>query len=175
MKQQNNRKRRLKVRKSQPALSKGPRRKVRITRTVNVPRTAKQFSKLSAQAQDRWIRVTHAVSKMRADRVSLLEASREFGLDPRLVACRGKSALRKRRNGSTQRNEPTSYCAFSLFQRQMKKVGNAKSRYGIRSRPAFSESIGQVSKSISRRATLRTLRNFAASMSSTRAVNACRC
>lgn len=36
---------------------------------------------------------------MRADRVSLPEASREFGLDPRLVARLSKSALRKRRNG----------------------------------------------------------------------------
>jgi hypothetical protein len=36
---------------------------------------------------------------MRADRVSLQEASREFGLDPRVVARLGKSALRKRKNG----------------------------------------------------------------------------
>lgn len=36
---------------------------------------------------------------MRADRVSLREASREFGLDPRVVARFGKSALRKRKNG----------------------------------------------------------------------------
>ncbi|MGB6821175.1 MAG: hypothetical protein WBE21_03770 [Candidatus Acidiferrales bacterium] len=49
--------------------------------------------------QDMWVRVTHVVSKMRADRVSLPEASREFGLDPRVVARLGKSALRKRKNG----------------------------------------------------------------------------
>lgn len=36
---------------------------------------------------------------MRADRVSLREASREFGLDPHVVARLGKSALRKRKNG----------------------------------------------------------------------------
>lgn len=36
---------------------------------------------------------------MRADRVSLRVASREFGLDPRVVARLGKSALRKRKNG----------------------------------------------------------------------------
>lgn len=71
----------------------------RNTRGVVVPRTAKQFYALAPRSQDRWIRVTHAVSKMRADRVSLPEASREFGLDPRLVARLGKSALRKRRNG----------------------------------------------------------------------------
>lgn len=49
--------------------------------------------------QDTWVRVTHVVSKMRADRVSLREASREFGLDPRIVARLGKSALHKRKNG----------------------------------------------------------------------------
>ncbi len=36
---------------------------------------------------------------MRADRLSLRKASREFGLDPRAVARLGKSALRKRKNG----------------------------------------------------------------------------
>lgn len=36
---------------------------------------------------------------MRADHVSLREASREFGLDPRTVALLGKSALRKHKNG----------------------------------------------------------------------------
>lgn len=36
---------------------------------------------------------------MRSDRMSLREASREFGLDPRVVARLGKSGLRKRKNG----------------------------------------------------------------------------
>jgi len=44
-------------------------------------------------------RVTHTISRMRADRVSLREASREFGLDPRVVKRLGNSALRKRVNG----------------------------------------------------------------------------
>lgn len=44
---------------------------------------------------------------MRADRVSLRQASREFGLDPRAVARLGKSALRRRKNGQyvTKRND----------------------------------------------------------------------
>ncbi|MFZ0333036.1 MAG: hypothetical protein WAN10_16690 [Candidatus Acidiferrales bacterium] len=63
------------------------------------PHTAKQFFAMPKAFQDTWVRVTHVVSKMRADRVSLPEASREFGLDPRLVARLSKSALRKRRNG----------------------------------------------------------------------------
>lgn len=36
---------------------------------------------------------------MRADQMSLRKASREFGLDPRVVVRLGKSALRKRKNG----------------------------------------------------------------------------
>lgn len=71
----------------------------RSTRRVVVPRTAKQFYALAPRFQDRWIRVTHAVSKMRSDHVSLREAAREFGQDPRTVARLGKSALRKHKNG----------------------------------------------------------------------------
>ncbi len=63
------------------------------------PRTAKQFFAMPIDFQKTWTAVTHAISKMRADRVSLREASREFGLDPRAVARLGKSALRKRKNG----------------------------------------------------------------------------
>jgi hypothetical protein len=63
------------------------------------PRTAKQFFASSKAFQDTWTAVTHTISKMRADRMSLRKASGEFGLDPRLVARLGKSALRKRKNG----------------------------------------------------------------------------
>lgn len=66
---------------------------------ASIPRTAKQFFAEPKRFQDTWTAVTHVVSKMRADRVSLREASREFGLDPRVVARLGKSALRKRKNG----------------------------------------------------------------------------
>ena len=63
------------------------------------PRTAAQFFAKSERFQDRWTRVTHAISKMRADDVSLHQASREFGLDPRTVVRLGRPALRKRVNG----------------------------------------------------------------------------
>jgi hypothetical protein len=66
---------------------------------ADVPRTAKQFFALPEEEQDRWTRVTHAVSKMRADRVSLTKASQEYGLDRQTVARLAKSALRKQRNG----------------------------------------------------------------------------
>lgn len=63
------------------------------------PRTAEQYFARSKQAQDKWSRVTHVISKMRAEGVSLSEASREFGLDPRTVVRFGKPALKKRANG----------------------------------------------------------------------------
>jgi hypothetical protein len=66
---------------------------------VAVPRTAKQFFAKPKSFQDTWTAVTHAISKMRGDRMSLRQASGEFDLDPRLVARLGKSALRKRKNG----------------------------------------------------------------------------
>jgi hypothetical protein len=54
---------------------------------------------MSKQAQDEWTKVTHVVSKMRADGVPLRQASREFGLDPRAVVRLAGPALRKRTNG----------------------------------------------------------------------------
>ncbi len=66
---------------------------------LGMPRTAKQFFSKPQEFQETWTAVTHVISKMRADRLSLREASREFGLDPRVVARLGKSALRKRTNG----------------------------------------------------------------------------
>lgn len=66
---------------------------------IRIPRTAKQFFAQPKIFQETWTGVTHVISKMRADRVSLRQASHEFGLDPRAVARLGKSALRKRKNG----------------------------------------------------------------------------
>jgi hypothetical protein len=67
--------------------------------TPAVPRTVREYRAMPEQLQDRWIGVTNVVSKMRADQVSLTEASQEFGLDPREVVRLGGSALRKRTNG----------------------------------------------------------------------------
>lgn len=63
------------------------------------PRTLAQFLTKSARSQETWNRVTHVVSKMRSSNVSLSEASREYGLNPRTVLRLGKKALTKRANG----------------------------------------------------------------------------
>jgi hypothetical protein len=68
-------------------------------RRVVVPRTEKQFRALSDDAQELWTRVTHVVSKMRSDRVSLTKASQEFGIERQAVLRMAKSALRKQGNG----------------------------------------------------------------------------
>jgi hypothetical protein len=54
---------------------------------------------MSKQAQDEWNRVGHVISKMETDRVSLPQASREFGLAPGKVVKLAGSALRKCANG----------------------------------------------------------------------------
>jgi hypothetical protein len=63
------------------------------------PRTVNEFFALPERVQDKWTRITHVISKMRAEGVSLPEAAREFGLDPRTVVRLGKPALKKRANG----------------------------------------------------------------------------
>jgi hypothetical protein len=97
------RNRRIRVKRTKkPRQKNSPKispRKIRIKRRVFVPRTAKQFSALPRQTQDRWIRITQAITKMRSDRVSHREASREYDLDPSVLTRLGKSALRKRKNG----------------------------------------------------------------------------
>jgi hypothetical protein len=75
-------------------------RSIRPTRNKSIaPRTAEEFFAKPQAFQDRWTRATHVISKMRADGVSLRRASREFGLDPRVVVRLAGSALRKRANG----------------------------------------------------------------------------
>lgn len=66
------------------------------SRTI-APQTSKQFFARTEQFRDTWNRVTHVISRMRADGVSLKRASREFGLSTSTVIRLAKSALRKRK------------------------------------------------------------------------------
>lgn len=58
-----------------------------------------EFFALSLRSQDRWTRMTHVITKMRTDDVSLQQAAREYGLDPRTVVRLSGPALQKRPNG----------------------------------------------------------------------------
>jgi hypothetical protein len=63
------------------------------------PQTIRQYFAMSKVAQDEWNRVTHVVTRMREEDVSLAEASREYGLNPRTVVPLGKPALTKGAGG----------------------------------------------------------------------------
>lgn len=82
-------------RRKKQSKTRSNQRRIRII----APRTAKQFFAKPKFFQDKWTGVTHVISKMRADGMSLRKTSHEFGLDPGVVTRLAKSALRKRKNG----------------------------------------------------------------------------
>jgi len=60
------------------------------------PRTADEFYAMSSASRDRWVRLTHAVTAMRDEKLSRAEAAKKYRVDPRRIP---RSALRKRPNG----------------------------------------------------------------------------
>lgn len=74
------------------------RRKIRAHRET-APTTARQYYSRSSKFQETWDLVAHTISKMRSERVSLPKASKEMGIDPKVVLRLGRSALKKQRNG----------------------------------------------------------------------------
>jgi hypothetical protein len=78
--------------------NRGVRRKVKFRRE-RLPTTARQYFSRSRKFQEDWDSVAHVISKMRAERVSLRRASKEFGIHPDIVLKLGRSALRKQRKG----------------------------------------------------------------------------
>jgi len=58
-----------------------------------------RFFNQSKRSQDTWNRVVQAISRMRADHVSLFQAAHEFGVSPNEVVRLGGSALRKTPKG----------------------------------------------------------------------------
>ena len=62
-------------------------------------RTAKQYFAQTEAEQETWNRSIHVAAKMRSEKISLAKASREFGLNPKVVLARVGSALRKTKSG----------------------------------------------------------------------------
>ena len=60
---------------------------------------SKSFVALPEKLQDQWVRSLSAVSKMKAEDVSLPQTAREFGLSPGTLRRLGAPALRKDKNG----------------------------------------------------------------------------
>src|SRR3954468_23310578 len=73
--------------------------KIRKRRVSRGPQNAKEYYGKSKRFRDTWNRVTHVISRMRADHISLRSASKEFGLSPETVKRWGGPALQKRTNG----------------------------------------------------------------------------
>jgi hypothetical protein len=63
------------------------------------PRTEAQYSAKPEKFKETWDRVLAVISKMRREKVSLTQASREVGIGPRTVTKWGSSALRRGING----------------------------------------------------------------------------
>jgi hypothetical protein len=62
-------------------------------------RKPRKHNPTGSRSKDTSNRVARAISQMRTAGASLRKASRDFGLDPRTVVRRGRSALRKLPNG----------------------------------------------------------------------------
>jgi hypothetical protein len=75
------------------------RRRAAAKKTLAAPVSIPEYDAKSEQFQDTWNRITHVVSKMRSDDVSLPQASREFGVDSRTVVRSARSALKRLSNG----------------------------------------------------------------------------
>ncbi len=63
------------------------------------PRTAVQYLAKPERFKSIWDRVINVISKMRAEKVSLTQASRGSGISPRTVVRWGGPAIEKRKNG----------------------------------------------------------------------------
>lgn len=88
-------------------LDKNRRRKIKLMTSKprpkqkqSAPRTEAQYLAKPEKFKDSWDRVLTVVSKMRSEKVSLTRASRDVGISPRTVTRLGRSALRKRKNGT---------------------------------------------------------------------------
>jgi hypothetical protein len=81
------------------ASTKRPSTKSRPKAKFAAPRTEAQYLARPEKFKDTWDRVLGVVSKMRREKVSLTQASRDAGISPRTVTRWGKTALQKQKNG----------------------------------------------------------------------------
>ncbi|WP_353061947.1 hypothetical protein RBB77_11585 [Tunturibacter psychrotolerans] len=84
--------------KSRPK-NKGLPSKSRAKPRLAAPRTEAEYLAKPEKFKDTWDRVLGVVSKMRREKISLTQASRDAGINPRTVTRWGKTALQKQKNG----------------------------------------------------------------------------
>jgi hypothetical protein len=58
-----------------------------------------QYSHLSEDLQDQWIKITNVIQRIRRERISLTKAAKESGISRKKVLQFGGSALKKQPNG----------------------------------------------------------------------------
>ena len=75
------------------------RRKPRQAKRVKAPSSTDAFFARSSRSQDTWVSVTGVLAKMRSGKVSLQQASKDAGVNPRTVTRLAGSALTKTRSG----------------------------------------------------------------------------
>lgn len=71
----------------------------RVKAKQRAPRTETQYTAKPEKFKETWDNVLATIAKMRRERVSLSQASREIGISPRTVTKWGKSALQKNKSG----------------------------------------------------------------------------
>jgi hypothetical protein len=90
--------------KKKPDIKSSPRTeqvasKPRAKKKQAAPRTEAQYVAKPEKFKETWDRVISVISKMRSDKISLTQASRDARISPRTVTRWGSSALRKRKSG----------------------------------------------------------------------------
>jgi hypothetical protein len=75
------------------------RSRVSTRKSLVPPRTAEELFALPDELFDKYQRVTHAITRMRTDSLSLAKVSRLYGLNPSDTKRFGEKALRKQKNG----------------------------------------------------------------------------
>jgi hypothetical protein len=81
------------------AKAKSPTARVRSKARQTAPKTEAQYAAKPEKFKENWDRVLAVISKMRREKVSLTQASREVGIAPRTVTKWGSQALRRGING----------------------------------------------------------------------------
>ena len=79
--------------------AKGATKRLRAKAKLASPRTEAQYSAKPEKFKETWDRVLSVIAKMRTDKVSLAQASRDVGIGPSTVKRWGSTALRKGQSG----------------------------------------------------------------------------
>ena len=94
------------------------------TRKFVPPHSAEELFTLPAKLQDRYQRMTHAVTKMRFDKLSLSRVAQMYEISPKDIQRLGGRALRKKRNGryAAKRRDTLLRPLMMVSQRDLEEI-----------------------------------------------------